>query len=418
MKILIVSDCHLPIPAVQGGAVPSLMDSIIFENEKQKRLDITVLSVYNEKAEHKSRCLKRTNFIYIKHNTLEQKIDSVVQLFVEKVFVSRKGRKIDALWKHRVLRNLKDILTKEEFDAVIIENQGYLTKAFDKQLLFDRYQKKIYYHLHNDLPDSVNYKVGQTCRYILISRYLSKRVYEKFGSDVDNNIFILKNGIPVQNYLKVLDKMERVKLRERFGFLESDRVICFVGRICVEKGILELLQAFEKIKDPEVKLLVIGSTEFGNNTTSDFELKIQNICNRLGSRVKSTGYITHEMVWKYYQAADLAVLPSVWEEPAGLTVLEAMASCLPVITTNAGGIPEYIGTEYGIILERGDDLPDKIVEAVYKVLSDYDNWKKKAKLAGEYVADNYSEECYYNEFLQIISNESMQSGGIEYDNNL
>lgn len=416
MKILIASDCHLPIPAVQGGAVPSLLNSIIFENERQKQLDITVLSIYNEKAEQKSKLLKKTNIKYIKHSIAEQKIDNVIQFFVEKIIASRKGRSIEVLWKYHVLRKLQDILINEDFDAIIIENHGYLTKVFNKQSIFDKYQKKIYYHLHNELPDSVDNKVGQACRYILISQYLSKRIYEKFGSGVSDNIYILKNGIPVQNYMKTLDGIERVKLREEFGFLQSDRVICFVGRICVEKGVLALLEAFEKINDPKVKLLVIGSTEFGNDITSEFESQIQDICIKLGNRVKSTGYIPHEKIWKYYQLCDLAVLPSIWEEPAGLTVLEAMASCLPVITTNAGGIPEYIGSEHGIMLERGDDLSDKIVDAVNRVLSDYDYWKNTAQTAGKYVADTYSEEYYYNAFVQIVSKDRIQSGGLEHEN--
>lgn len=416
MKILIASDCHLPIPAVQGGAVPSLMDSIVFQNEKQKKLDITILSVYDKQAELKAKNVKKTNYIYIKHNVIERKLDSAIQFFVEKVIASRKGRNINVLWKCRVLSFLQVILTEEDFDAVIIENQGYLTQVFNNSFLFNKYKKKLYYHLHNELPDSVNNKVGRTCQYILISKYLSKRVYKKFGKGAIENAYILKNGIPIQNYLKTLTGIERVKLREKYGFLQNEKVICYVGRICVEKGVLELLQAFEKINDPKVNMLVIGSTEFGNNITSEFESEVKDICNKLGNRVKSTGYIPHEEIWKYYQIGDLAVLPSIWEEPAGLTVLEAMASCIPVITTNAGGIPEYC-TEHGIILERGDDLPDKIAKAVNKVLSDYDYWKNQAEIAGKYVADNYSEECYYDEFVQIMS-KIVQSGGFEYENNL
>ena len=49
------------------------------------------------------------------------------------------------------------------------------------------------------------------------------------------------------------------------------------------------------------------------------------------------------------------MLPSMWDEPAGLTMVEAMASGVPVITTNSGGIPEYSGG-YSVVLERNSEL--------------------------------------------------------------
>ena len=100
--------------------------------------------------------------------------------------------------------------------------------------------------------------------------------------------------------------------------------------------------------------------------------------------------------------ADLAALPSMWEEPAGLTILEALASGLPVITTNAGGIPEFMKKEYGFMLDRDEYLIDNIAEKIEVIAEDLLAWKKKGEKAAQYIVDNYSEEKYFDNFVKIF----------------
>ena len=81
-------------------------------------------------------------------------------------------------------------------------------------------------------------------------------------------------------------------------------------------------------------------------------------------------------MWKYYKLADLAVFPSIWEEPAGLTMLEATIASLPLITTRTGGIVEYLEEEQAIFV----DNDEKIVNALTKKINDFfDNEKKYNK---------------------------------------
>lgn len=402
MKILIVSDCHLPIPAVLGGAVPSLIDSIIQENEAEQKLDIDVVSVFNSKAKERSNRLSHTNIIYINHGGFEVTLDKGVQFLIEKVKPSRKGHKLEAVWKYKVINYLRNILKNNDYDAVVIENHGYLTKTFSDKRLLEKYKGKLYYHLHNELPDSVNEAFGKCCRFILISNYLSKRIVDRYGEEARSRISILKNGIHVESYKQVLDSGARYELRHEMGFSDDDRVVCFVGRITAAKGIMVLLQALEKIDDTSIKLMIVGSTEFGNNVVSEFENKVHTICNELGNRVKATGYVSHEDVWKYYQAADVAVLPSMWEEPAGLTVLEAMASRVPVITTDAGGIPEYIGEKHGLIIKRTNEISGDLTDAIRMVFDNLDDWNERAVKDANYVTSCYSENLYYKNFCEIL----------------
>ncbi|MHB8847584.1 MAG: glycosyltransferase family 4 protein, partial [Burkholderiales bacterium] len=65
--------------------------------------------------------------------------------------------------------------------------------------------------------------------------------------------------------------------------------------------------------------------------------------NALGQQCHYTGYIDHDEVMRYFARAEIAVIPSVWDEPFGRTVLEAMSGAAAVVTSGAGGIKEIVG---------------------------------------------------------------------------
>ena len=71
----------------------------------------------------------------------------------------------------------------------------------------------------------------------------------------------------------------------------------------------------------------------------------------------------HQLLPKYYNAAILAVLPpSMWDEPTGLTMIEAMACGTPVITTRSGGIPRVCWLDAEHVLDRDENLPQNIAK--------------------------------------------------------
>ena len=111
-------------------------------------------------------------------------------------------------------------------------------------------------------------------------------------------------------------------------------ILC-VARLVPEKGVEDLLQAFLAIKEknPKVKLTFVGSGPLKKEL-----IGYKNIF------VKSLPY---QQIQKEYQRADIFCLPSretkTWAEQYGMSLLEAMASGLPIVTTNSGAIPEVVG---------------------------------------------------------------------------
>ncbi len=400
MKVLLVTPCDLPVPAVNGGAVASLMESILKENETQKKLNLTVVSSWNKKAEKQSLMYKRTRFIWIKIPSMYQQIDS----FLGKLSspFRKNSRSKEYLRKLYVISKLKDILAGKNYDAVVIQNSGYLLKVFRNTDLLEKYKGKIYYHLHNDIPMNADDEILKHTKFLLISRYLLKMLKEKCGEDVENRCYIVKNGICCEKFRKTLTEKDKLSLRNKLGISPDKKVLVFVGRIVESKGIKELLNAVEQMHDKSIVLLIIGSTNFGAKDISKFETEIKKKCEELGEQVRFTGFIHNNELWKYYKISDIAVLPSMWEEPAGLTMIEAAAAGLPVITTISGGIPEYLNNNHAILIERNKNIVENIKNSVYEILSDADKWKQKGQEASEYVADNFSESAFYNSFVNVF----------------
>jgi len=84
LKICMVIPKGLPVPNVKGGAIETLVTEIVKHNEKEKKLDLTVFSMYDEIAQHESEKYKYTKFCYIKNN-LYYKIFAVITR-IRKIF--------------------------------------------------------------------------------------------------------------------------------------------------------------------------------------------------------------------------------------------------------------------------------------------------------------------------------------------
>jgi glycosyltransferase involved in cell wall biosynthesis len=116
------------------------------------------------------------------------------------------------------------------------------------------------------------------------------------------------------------------------------------------------------------------------------------------------GYVVPEKIPQYYKAADICVFPSR-RDPAGITLLEAMASGTPVIASNRGGGPEIVSNgENGLLFEPqdADALPRAILalhqdSELRKAIS-HNALKTVAKYSWEEIAERYI--SLYNRLLQ------------------
>ena len=115
--------------------------------------------------------------------------------------------------------------------------------------------------------------------------------------------------------------------------------------------------------DPDLHLLMIGSSRYGRSVETAFVRKLRKEIQPISQSVTWIPFAAHERMPGYYQASDLLVTPSVERESFGLVNLEGMACGLPLISVRTGGIPEVVADgETGILLSqtelKGGSLAD------------------------------------------------------------
>ena len=118
-------------------------------------------------------------------------------------------------------------------------------------------------------------------------------------------------------------------------------------------------------------------------------------------KVIFTGYVDYSVISRYYAAADVMVMPSIWDDPAPITILEAMACGKALITTDSGGIPEYVGEDNCIVVKRDGNIVDKIAEKLDMLLDNPDEIQRLGKRAAVQVS-KYNRQYYYKQLIDIL----------------
>lgn len=134
--------------------------------------------------------------------------------------------------------------------------------------------------------------------------------------------------------------------------------IVYAGRLELEKGLPVLIEAMARVLErvPAARLTIVG-----DGTQKD---ALMEAARPLGERVTFTGRITRQEVTALMAGAWVHVVPSIWREVAGLSVLEGMAEGLPSVASRIGGLTEAIEDGVtGLLFEPRDagDLADKLI---------------------------------------------------------
>lgn len=145
--------------------------------------------------------------------------------------------------------------------------------------------------------------------------------------------------------------------------------IVITGRMVPEKGMLEIAQALAMVlpNHKDWKAHFIGARRFEENTATPYEKAVADALTPLGDQAKALGFLPLDQLRQHQKNAAIAVVPSIWQEPAGRVVLEAMAAGCALLTTRRGGIPEYAENR-AIIIE--DTSPASFAKELEALLGD------------------------------------------------
>ena len=406
MNICIITNGVLPVPAVNGGAVENLIQSILDQNEGHQRITITVLSVFTEAAALAARQYRRTNFVFVKTPVIIRLLDKVLFFVVNRGFKKRNAFNFRYIFRrfHFIYRCFRYLL-KNDFDKVILENHHSLFLPLKNGKLRRKIGGKLYYHAHNQPYHDIlcEAEILHCQNYIVVSEYIKQKYLERYNN-TNANYFILKNAIDTSLFSKEMSQKEYIVERDKYHFTQDDIVVLFAGRLNEEKGVLQLAEAFLHIDNPSIKLLVAGSSFFDTDIKTPLQNRLETILRPCGDSVVFTGYVKYNEIWKLYKIADIGCFPSVWNEPALLTGIEAMAAGLPFITTNSGGIPEYAAPECAVILERDERLVENLRVSILRLAAD-PGLRRRMGAAGKKAGAVYNLDAYYHNFLDILSHQ-------------
>jgi len=129
-------------------------------------------------------------------------------------------------------------------------------------------------------------------------------------------------------------RLEDFACKEKPGAIGSPGRLLYVGQLHDYKGVHTLLEALPHC--PDWNLTIVGA---GNPL---YVQKLKDLAEPFGERVSFLGRLPHAQLSQVYQEHDAFVFPSIWDEPYGLTHLEAMASGLPLVATLHGGHGEHL----------------------------------------------------------------------------
>lgn len=155
-----------------------------------------------------------------------------------------------------------------------------------------------------------------------------REALEGYGVD-PRRIHYVTQSIDVEHWqsTRLKWRKDRKRLRESVGAIGTTFI--YVGRLRRDKGVDDLLSAYERLADIETTLLVVGD--------GDDELLYKALVSQRGLKnVRFLGFLDHDELPRAYAAADVLVFPTLLDRH-GLVVEEAMASGLPVISTEAAG---------------------------------------------------------------------------------
>lgn len=396
-KIAIITPCILPVPAIYGGAVESLITKIIEVNEINKNYFIDLFTIdycTNEKTTY-----SYTNLIKIKCSIMIKLCDKVLDKYYRTLKLDTSNRIFD----NAIVGAFVDRLTKanEDYDLVIVENM-MSTACKLARTCNGRYSFPVYFHMHNDIdiyrsPKMIQELTRYGVQFIAVSDYIRKQIINHARNPV---VSLLYNGVKLPDHRKELQK-------------SSDSLtLMYAGRIIPSKGVKELVIAFKSLVDSleeeyrkQLVLEIVGFSGFDHG----YENEIRRIVSGNENIICVDRVLSGEMD-SLYDKADVVVMPTLNEEPFGLVALETMAKGIPLIVTDSGALPEVVGNGAYIVSRKGDIIAN-LLKAIKEVVFD-EEYRLLLSINGYNRAHDVSDfdiTNYYLNFSKIIQYQKIDS---------
>jgi glycosyltransferase involved in cell wall biosynthesis len=190
-------------------------------------------------------------------------------------------------------------------------------------------------------------------------------------------------GLPRDRIVVVPNCLDVAAMPVPSGGQQSGRrdYVGFVGRLSREKGVDVLFEAARRL--PHIKFRVAGGGEAPENKPENVEL---------------CGFLDRWRLADFYAGARMAVIASVWHEPFGLALIEAMYYGAPLVVPQIGAMPEVVGK--GVFYRAGDAA--ELASRIEEIYGDDAMLGRLAEWGRERVAAHYTGKQYMERLMKAL----------------
>ncbi len=381
-EVGIISSGVLPLPAIKGGAVESLIDEYVNYNKEKKKIHLTVFSIYDKRLNEVK--TESVDYLYFNNNIFLSFFDKVISLLQKTFFKNRNAITFKNLLNrlHFFLK-IRKYIKKHDFDLLVLENHAAEYLCLSSKYLQKKYNQKVIFHSHN-VP--AHYKffikwISCTKAFYSVSSSLSDMWKSVLFKNCPNTDFkVIKNGVDLDAF-KPIDDLEILKKKKKIYSIPIDKkIILYAGRMVESKGVFEAINGVRELDD-NYHLLLVGDYYYSINVKNQDSKRIKAALSTIEGRYSFTGFVDRKNMPLIYNLADVVVLPSIEYDAAPLTLVESICCCKPVVATNIGGIPEYAKDAGVVLLQVDQDLSKNIAICIKKILSNsayYNNLASKS----------------------------------------
>ena len=212
-----------------------------------------------------------------------------------------------------------------------------------------------------------------------------------------DRVHYLPHGVDVQRFRPATDD-ERTTIRQQEGWPVDRPVALFVGRLSTEKGVLDVLEAWRMLGDGRAWLVLVGPDMPAHPWDAGAKARAFVKTHQLQDRVRLYGPSTNTA--RLYRAADLFVQPSHFES-FGISVIEAMASGVPVVAAQVGGMRDFLVDGQNALLHEARS-PMSIARALRRALDDAGLRTQLATAGLQTIQEQFDEEALLDRYAALI----------------
>ena len=390
-KIAVIVPELLPVPPVKGGAVEHWVHEVV-GRMNSANYDITVIS-------RPSGISREGNIQYL----------GIPWTRAENFFHRLKER---VTWRNpiRYVAKIQNVLSYgirlakkvKHFDLLYIHNEPNLLFC-----LRPRSGQRVILHMHNEHLCTKLFRpfyrraLKKVDRVICVSDYIRRsalRIYPEY----EGKFCVVFNATDPSEFRPFGD-IAKEHLLDTIQMDSEHQYILYVGRLNPVKGVHVLIEAFKKVitKFPSARLIITGSSFFEGAAKTEYEQELVVLSQSINHAIVFTGFLAHDKLKYLYSAVDVVSVPSVWQDPCPLVVLEAMASGACVVGSEVGGVPEILENDVnGILVPPGN--ADHLAESICHVLESSSLREVLGAKAREKIQASYKWERLVQEIEQVF----------------